>query len=203
MTNFEILKLFPVPLIKFKFKYHKKYYFEDIEKSVNFPEDWEIPLNTSFPMIPDNDPVVDNVTKNHLMADIKFCVDEVFEELKLPTDYYLKNFWYNIYHNEQGQEDHAHLAHVNNIGTYWSGIYYNKNPTPTRFKRSDTLYETQLFPGYKDCNIKEAYYYVFSPDVEEGDIIVFPPYLRHSVPILDSESFKMRMTFSFNLVLKS
>lgn len=202
MKNYDIIKLFPIPLIKFRFKYHESYYFNNIEKCVKKPEGWEMPLNTSFPNIQDNDILISKSTKDQLKTDIKFCIDEVFSQMNMPTDYCFIDFWYNIYHKDQGQESHEHLPMVNAKLPYWSGIYYNKNSSPTEFSRPSKLYQTQLFPGYKDCEIKDSYYYSFRPDVMDGDILLFPPYLSHSVSNIILEEPNMRLTFSFNLELK-
>lgn len=203
MNNFEVLNIFPIPLIKFKFKYHKNYNFNNIEKSIRLPDGWTVPLNSSFPNIKDDDNLVKPKTRDFLMSDIQFCINEVFEELNLPTNYTFKDFWYNIYHKEQGQESHHHLSYVSDYGVYWSGVYYNKNSSPTEFTRPDRLYQSQLFPGYKDCGIKESYYYTFNPNVEDGDILLFPPYLYHCVPEVQLKEPEMRMTFSFNLQLNN
>ena len=38
-----------------------------------------------------------------------------------------------------------------------------------------------------------------SPPVEDGDILLFPPHLEHSVQSKPENKNKMRMTFSFNI----
>ena len=39
----------------------------------------------------------------------------------------------------------------------------------------------------------------YLPFVEDGDIILFPPYLEHSVKSKQKPKDDMRMTFSFNI----
>ena len=39
----------------------------------------------------------------------------------------------------------------------------------------------------------------YFPFVEDGDIILFPPYLEHSVKSKQNPKDDMRMTFSFNI----
>lgn len=202
MNDYSIINLFPIPLIKFKFKYHDLYFFENIEKCENKPEGWELPLNTSFPNIGDNDNLISRQNRDQLKKDIKFCICEVFSQMKLPINFKFKDFWYNIYHKGQGQELHEHLSMVDNKLPYWSGIYYNKNSSPTEFIRPSKLYQTQLFPGYENCEINESYFYSFRPVVEDGDILLFPPYLSHSVSNITLEEPNMRLTFSFNMELE-
>jgi hypothetical protein len=200
--EYDVFRLFPTPIIKFKFKYHERYFFENIEKKVNIPEDWLKPLNTSFPNVKDDDDFINIEKREHLKRDIKESIDEVFCDLNLPTNYYINEFWYNIYHLNQGQETHNHIPSVNYRSNYWSGIYYNKNASPTRFIRSDLWFKTHLFPNYQKSEISDCYYYTMSPFVDDGDIILFPPYLEHEVPEIKLEDPDMRLTFSFNLVLE-
>lgn len=199
--KYDVFRLFPIPIVKFKFKYHSKYYFENIEKSVNLPEEWEIPLNTSFPNIQDDDNFIHFTIRDRLKSDVQICINEVFSDLNLPINYSLNEFWYNIYHKNQGQETHNHLTYINQKSNYWSGIYYNKNASPTKFNRSDVSYQTHFFPGYRESKIKDCYYYSMSPYVEDGDILLFPPHLQHEVLVNNLQDSNMRLTFSFNLVL--
>lgn len=201
MIDFNVLALFPNPIIHFKFQYHHKYFFEDIEKKVNLPEGWIVPLNTSFPSILDDDPIVTPDIRDELISDLKKNIDEVFFQLKCPMNYYFSDFWYNIYHDNQGQEIHHHFAKPGNKTVYWSGIYYNKNSSPTKFYRPSKMYSTQLFPGYEHSEIHDFYYATYSPKVEDGDVIMFPAYFEHSVDSKDYHKDNMRMTFSFNLTL--
>ena len=136
-----------------------------------------------------------------LINDIK----EVFSDLNMPNDIYFPNFWYNIYHNGQGQESHNHISEVGERLAYWSGIYYYQHSTPTVFKRSDYLYRTQEFPGHEKSQLNSCFYQTYYPHVEDGDMVLFPPYLEHYVPDLQFEEKnkeQMRVTFAFNIGLK-
>lgn len=195
----DIYKLFYVPLIRFKFSQHKKYFFKDIEKSTKLPKGWKIPLNTTFPFIGDDDNFIEKEKRDSLVMDILFDIEKVFFDLNIPTNFEVSQFWYNICHDNQGQERHSHLSTVVRKNPYWSGIYYNKNPNPTIFYRSDFFYRSCYYPGADKTKIKDAYWDQWHLDVEEGDIILFPPHLEHSVSTDDSYLNKMRLTFSFNI----
>ena len=201
MIDFNVLALFPIPIIKFRFKEHDKYFFNDIEKQVNLPKGWIVPLNSTFPNIPDDDLLVPSEVREQMILDLTKDIDEVLIQLKCPLNYYFSDFWYNIYHDNQGQETHNHLAVPGHKAIYWSGVYYNKNASPTKFYRPNKMYSTQLFPGYEDCELHDFYYSDFSPSVEDGDVLLFPPYFEHSVTSYDYHKDNMRMTFSFNLTL--
>lgn len=195
----KIINLFPIPIIQIKFDKHQKYYFEDIEKSVNLPDGWQMPLNTTFPKILDNDNFISPIVRDSLMIDLIKCISPVFKQLNLPSAIYLDNFWYNIYHDNQGQEVHDHLGDVGTDISFWSGIYYNKNASPTTFIRPDKLYKTQSFENSEDSTIAESLYHKYETEVTDGDIILFPPYLDHYVESQSWHKNNMRLTFSFNI----
>jgi ectoine hydroxylase-related dioxygenase (phytanoyl-CoA dioxygenase family) len=59
---------------------------------------------------------------------------------------------------------------------------------------------TQEFPGWMDTKISDCFQASFTPNVESGDVLMWPPYLKHGV--FTGNNSKMRMTFAFNLVIK-
>jgi hypothetical protein len=197
--NHKVINLFPVPIIQIEFDKHHKYYFEDIKKSVNLPDGWEMPLNTTFPKILNDDNFISPKVRDCLMIDLIKCIRTVFKQLNLPSDIYLDNFWYNIYHDNQGQEVHDHLGDVGTDISFWSGIYYNKNASPTTFIRPDKLYKTQSFENSENSTIAESLYHKYETEVKDGDIILFPPYLDHGVESKSWHKNNMRLTFSFNI----
>ena len=201
-NNFEMIGLFPVPLLKIKFKDHHKYNFPEVEKKEKKPDSWMKSLHTTFPYIPDDDLIVSPMVRDSLRRDLKDAVVEVSQELNIPTNIYFLQLWYNIYHDNQGQEKHSHLAEVGSPLPLWSGVYYNKNASPTQFFRSDKLYQTQLFEGYKQSGLAPCLAESGEFPVEDGDILLFPPYLEHSVESKPQHKNSMRMTFSFNIALK-
>ena len=202
-NNFNIIGLFPIPIIKIKFKDHYKYRFPEVEKRDNRPDSWNCSVYTTFPDINADDPLVPYSIQQNLKNDLITCITNVFQQLNFPINIHIPQFWYNIYHDNQGQEEHHHLPQVGQASLpFWSGIYYNKNASPTNFKRTDFGYLTQSFPNNIKSELAPAYAESYSPDVEDGDIVLFPPYLPHNVKSLDKHKDEMRMTFSFNIELK-
>ena len=133
------------------------------------------------------------------MADLKSSIVEVFKELNMPTDISFQQFWYNIYHDNQGQEKHNHLSWIGSQNLFWCGIYYNKNASPTTFYRDGGYYQLQRWPDYMDSSMAAVLSAEYLPFVEDGDIILFPPYLEHSAKSEQKPKDDMRMTFSFNI----
>tara|TARA_R100000664_G_C2715551_1_gene110800 strand:- start:252 stop:866 length:615 start_codon:yes stop_codon:yes gene_type:complete len=201
--NFETIGLFPVPVIKIKFKDHYKYDFLEVKKKDKKPDTWTRSVNTTFPIIEDDDSIVPSILRESLKKDLHDSIVETFEQLNLPTNINFMSFWYNIYHDNQGQERHDHLSGAGEELLFWSGIYYNKNATPTTFYREDKTYKTQLFGGSENTALAQCLTSSFSPFVKDGDVILFPPYLEHSVESKPQHKDGMRMTFSFNITLNS
>ena len=196
-----MLGLFTVPLLLIKFDNHYKYNFPEVEKKDQKPYTWRVPLHTTFPNIGDDDPIVSTEVRDNLSKDLLETIVNVFGEIGIPTNISFSNIWYNIYHDNQGQEKHNHIPMVGSSNPFWSGIYYNKNTSNTEFFRSDKLYLTQLFTGYEQTPMKDCLAESVMPIVEDGDIVLFPPYLEHSVKSKLEHKNKMRMTFSFNIDL--
>ena len=200
-NNFEMIGLFPVPFLRIKFKDHYKYNFAEVEKRDQKPEGWVDSLHTTFPNIPDDDRVVPPMVRDSLKRDLKTSIVDVFRELNLPTNIEFQELWYNIYHDNQGQEKHSHLAYVGQSAPFWSGVYYNKNASPTKFFNDNSMINTQKFRGFEETALSTCLVEGYFPPVEDGDIVLFPPYLPHSVASKFEHKNKMRMTFSFNIFL--
>lgn len=190
---------FSVPFVQFQFSKHYKYQFPEIEKSVRMPDTWHIPLNTSFPNIQDDDPLVDPKTRDSLKKDLHADIVEVLKDLSIIPEFEMRDFWYNVYHEAQGQEPHDHLSDCMNKNPFWSVIYYNKNASGTIFMRPFDAYRSQEFPLWQYSKINECFNPRYVPDVRDGDVIMFPPYIKHMVQHAEE---KMRLTFATNLVLK-
>lgn len=201
---YKLHKLFSTPLFHFRFSKHEKYFFEDIKKHERIPPGWKCSVNSSYPSISKNDSFIDKKKVKSLKEELLFEIKEMFKLSNIPTNISFEDmFWYNVYHENQGQERHNHLNSYP-IRNFWSGIYYNKNSSPTTFYPTSLLHRTNRFDGYEHSILNDCFYDYANIDVNDGDVILFPPYLEHEV-ILDkniSNKEKMRLTFSFNILMK-
>ena len=202
-NNFEMIGLFPIPFLLIKFKDHYKYNFSEVETQDKKPSGWKISVNTTFPNIPDDDRVVPPMVRDSLKRDLKTSIVDVFREINLPTNIDFMTLWYNIYHDNQGQEKHTHFSHVGKRVPFWSGIYYNKKASPTKFFNTNDMRETQQFNRWEESKIAPCLAEACHFPVEDGDIILFPPYLEPSVESTLEHKNSMRMTFSFNITLNA
>jgi hypothetical protein len=202
IKNYKCYSVFPTPVIKVRFLQHEKYKFKDLEKKDQKPERWQVPVRTTFPNIDEGDELIDSETLSSLKKDILNSIKICFRDLNIPTDISFEHFWYNAYWDNQGQEPHAHLNKAGGAQPFWSGVYYNKNSTPTIFDRQgEPLHKAFDFFGSQESKIRECYFTYWYTDVNDGDMLLFPPYLQHSIYTDDSNKDKMRLTFSFNLQL--
>lgn len=196
--SIELKRLFSVPVIKFKFTRHNQYKFPFIERSERIPNGWELSLNTSFPFTEDNDPYVTADVRDNLQEDLVYDISKVLKKLELPDKIYMDQFWYNIYHNNQGQEVHDHATGSGGTNCYWCGIYYNKGSSPTTFHAPHRYMKTTI-PSEYGSLMDQFYHDMYDVEVEDGDIILFPNYMVHEVRP-DPDRKDMRLTFSFNIM---
>tara|TARA_R100000995_G_C3476060_1_gene121026 strand:- start:311 stop:925 length:615 start_codon:yes stop_codon:yes gene_type:complete len=147
---------------------------------------------------------------NHLFRhEINLCASKVVEPIVAIAEELGHKFnklqidsWFNAYKDFQWQEFHHHLPSV------ISGVYFISYDPKTHgklvFKNPLSLWkvsqvaEIRYNPSIKDLLMQDD----FIPDIEEGDLIVFPSGLRHAVKIPNKKSDKLRITFSFNVTYK-
>ena len=63
------------------------------------------------------------------------------------------------------------------------------------------MIKTQEFDGFRETDLSSCLADACHFPVEDGDIVLFPPYLEHSVESKPQHKDSMRMTFSFNIFL--
>ena len=198
----QIHSLFSIPIIQLEFSKHLEYSFSDFPKKNKIPNGWECSVYSSWPNIRPDDEFIDYNVVESLKNDLKKEINYAFYNLKIPTKWYFSDFWYNYYYDNQGQEEHDHIPGVGYPLYYWSGIYFHtmNNTKVTNFSNPLPLYSTHQYPGCREGKISDSHFKYWTPNIKDGDIILFPPYLKHTVPP-SGNSEKIRFTFSFNLSL--
>lgn len=200
----DVHSLFGTPILVTEFVRHEHYAskFYNFEKIDRKPNEWSMPLNTSFPNIQENDPYIDWDTAKQIKNDLLLNVQTFFGTLDLPTTVHFSEFWYNAYYEGQGQECHNHLSPTN-FNPFWSGIYFARNCFPETFffQRTDWSLRTQQSIDWTQTKLAHFYHDVIVPPIYDGQIVLFPPHLQHSVKSDDRNKDAMRLTFSFNVKL--
>lgn len=103
------------------------------------------------------------------------------------------NSWLNLYNSGHAQEPHHHVNFpdmVNFSGVVF--IQYDKEKDGKFYFENMNLDHTVL--GYTHIFKQSP---VLEPDISEGDIIIFPSFVRHGVRLQKHDT--NRLTLSFNL----
>ena len=197
----KVTEVFPVTVFKTRIDSNeilKNYLVEPILENLDdlvIPEDWTTnKIKTSF----SGEPVGREVIEKHkslLEKNYRRCIDEFFD---LEYDCRFTNIWYNVYQDGEYQEFHDHLGTtINPIHfAFIHFLSYDKEEhqppeflDPLKFVRHSSL---ELLTNR--CGE------VYVPDIEEGDLLMFPSYLQHCVPP-GKKTNKPRITISFNITV--
>lgn len=196
------ISLFSTPVLHAKFDAHDKYHdrFANWGEVDRKPKSWHVPLNTSFPNVQPDDPYVSDETVTELKSDILFQVKKMNKDRGLPVNIHYQCFWYNAYYNKQGQEPHNHLS-VKGDDPLWSGVYFAKNCFPGSFVfvRTEYSHRTQQWFEYEKSKMRGFYDEFYPSNFTDGDLVLFPPHLHHSVKVDERNAEEQRLTFSFNI----
>ena len=130
-------------------------------------------------------PILEFITK---------VVEELGEELKFPEniEHSVTSSWLNINSKNSWHRPHSHGGHL------WSGVYYIKtdeNSAPICFPNSVGSYQ-QHWPGFEidspySCDM-------VSVIPKEGDLIIFPSWLVHYVPLHTGDEDRINIAFNID-----
>ena len=202
MKQSEIIELFPTYVLKFKFEKHDQYVdnWDNWEQCGRQPKSWQCEVNTSYPQVQQDDPYAPMDIVEELKKDLQFQVKKLHKSYRLHTNIAFYNFWYNAYYEGQGQEPHNHLS-VPGKDPFWCGVYFAKNCFPGSFFFIKTEYSHRIQQpfNYRDTPMNKYYDEFYSTEYSDGDLIIFPPHLHHSVKVGSPNRSEQRLTFSFNI----
>ncbi|MEE2689478.1 MAG: TIGR02466 family protein [Pseudomonadota bacterium] len=156
------------------------------------PEVWTSPVYTTL----------NTSDQLHLLPEFTFFFSEMEIEIvkfaqALGMDYEnyplrMKDCWFNVYRSNDGQEPHNH----NN--SFISGSYYVSIPDGSSGIRFHSPVCDNMFvpPTSQRTQLNRT---LVEVDVEEGDLVLFPSWLKHSV---QPAKFKNeRISISFNVFM--
>jgi len=104
--------------------------------------------------------------------------------------------WNQVYKNEEYQEWHDHLPSTLSAIHF---LNFNKEHKAPVFE--DPLRGLKSIVKYSGLNKELRAPFVYTPQVEEGDILIFPSYLRHTVPAGIYESHRVTIALNLNVKL--
>jgi len=202
----ERIELFPITVFKAKVRDNKAIkkllcprIIENSE-SLTIPSDWiTSKIKTSFDGEPQGSELFynDSPYLNFVSERYFECMESIFDK---QFQYIINKIWYNVYRDGEYQEEHDHLGNTFHQ-SHFSCIHflsYNKEEhRPPEFR--DPLSQLRnLSIEFETNRCGEIY----TPIIEEGDLLVFPSYLVHRVLPCKKTEYP-RITISFNIkVLK-
>jgi len=202
----ERIELFPITIFKTKVNDNKAIkkllcsrIIENSER-LTIPDDWTTNnIKTSFDSEPKESELFyeDSPYLNFISQRYYKCMESIFDK---EFKYKINKIWYNVYRDGEYQEEHDHLGNTFHQ-SHFSCIHflsYNKEEhQPPEFR--DPLSQLRnLSIEFESNKCGEVYV----PQVEEGDLLMFPSYLIHRVLPCKKTEYP-RITISFNIkVLK-
>ena len=120
-----------------------------------------------------------------------------------PNSFFVSQQWFNAYGSGQNQEGHNHVP------SHLSGVYYI-NYNPDKHNSTSFMNPNKMFFEALRYNIQDydptlygygCYQEEMRPNIEEGDIVIFPSQIEHGVHMQPKNSDELYMSFSFNVEL--
>lgn len=223
MTDYGLLPLFPMFLYRGKFETHAKWKDKIVpiikrryeEQNGSNTSSWNCDCYTSF----FDDSMVDHTMETEipiaeLLQDISYNIQEAIDMAQFNANsFFVSQQWFNAYGPGQNQEAHNHIP------SHLSGVYYVNYD---RYKHISTSFmnPNKMFYEAPRYNIHDynpelygfgCYEEEIQPEIEEGDIVIFPSQIEHTVQrqpqdlgvkkIGKPHSDELYMSFSFNVEL--
>jgi hypothetical protein len=166
--------------------------------------DWNV--HTSYGK--DNDQLPYSINWEHFFSIYQYYIDEFCLEFFGAGRSWevVDNIWYNVYGRDQDGMQHNH------IGADFSAVhYFGFNPeihTGTTFI-NPRLNEAKYYKGLSELvtnNLQETnpehslYQEVFTPQVNEGDFIIFPSHLDHVIHRNNSDQLRITIAMNFKII---
>ena len=184
--------LFPIPILHEKIPLQNNNLFEQI-KAARVLLDEDIHYYTSFY---EEDPMKgiewSTLRETILLTARKYIMQTTSEEHSRTSNLKI-HAWWNLY--EQGTHHcwHSH-SNVRASGTYY--VYTDKNTVPIEFKSPiESLiksWDPTFGVGTRWSQENKIY-------PEPGDILIWPPFVEHQVPLTRKANNNLRCTVSFNI----
>ena len=174
----------------------------EITTNLPVPEGWESnKIMTSFGDKQSGKEIFngeDKIYDSFLEERYAKCFDCIFGNSKYEIS--INEIWTNYYTDGEYQEEHDHLSKINekkcSLAPHFSCIHF-LSFDPTRHK------PTKFYDPLRQLRVYEFsrgdYGEFYCPNIEEGDFIMFPSYLRHSVAPSPKTLDYPRITISMNI----
>ncbi len=205
-----LVHLFPQFYIQKKFGEHdtykdaifnKSFSDENLEDLPTLQKHDLAPFNT-YPCVTEEDENLDLDVFPSFMQDLEAEIALMMIQCNIQASASVTNIWYNIYGHGDSHERHTHIGHPVQL----SGVYFYDNVRTDEFALWNPCIKLLEGSGYNHPIWRESdlnfAHDIAIPVVEEGTILLFPPYLEHAVRPIKNDLDKKRITFAFNLAFK-
>ncbi len=127
-------------------------------------------------------------------------IKSVFDK---PVNFSLEDMWFNYYMNGEYQEEHNHINSSPFLtSVHYSCVHYLR--FDEKVHQSTVFHDPISVLRAHSFEIDSNYYSEnWSPQVREGDLLIFPSYLVHHVQKSEPTPNNPRITVAFNLRLLS
>ena len=170
----------------------------EASKYMEAPEFWLTnKLKTSF----EGEPSGFNIIEDNRPLLEKTYLETIGKIIKRPHKIDLTNeaIWYNVYQDGEFQDEHNHTGNQNLRQQHFSCIHFlsfnSEYHDPPVF--TDPLGALRSLTPIID---ESPYEDEWQPEVKEGDLIMFPIYMPHSVHPCEKSNYP-RITIAFNFTL--
>ncbi|MFP6667082.1 MAG: putative 2OG-Fe(II) oxygenase [Pirellulales bacterium] len=189
--------LFPTPLYIGKMPNHEslKEKFMEGLKQATFPEtNWQCNVDTTFNQSCRN--TMDIFPWEEFFAGVNRNISSMAEELKSPPlSISPFNAWVNVYRQGQYQEPHTHVERHTTCSVIYFVNYVHEKDAKVGFRNSSI--DHYVYSNF-NCFFPRSYEW-FTPIVEEGDVLIFPGFLEHTVGKQTGD--RARVTVSSNYTI--
>ena len=190
--------LFPTFLFTGKMPGHeslKEKFMQGLEKAA-FPEtNWQCHVDTTF-----NQPcreTMDIFPWEEYFTGVNQNISKMAEAFKSPPlSISPHKAWVNVYREGQYQEPHTHVERNTTCSVIYFVNYDHEKDARVGFRNG--LIDNYIYSNFS-CFFPQSYEW-FSPKVEEGDVLVFPGFLEHTVG--KQKGDRVRVTVSSNYTVE-
>lgn len=167
---------------------------------VKIPSKWSTnKVKTSFEGEPEGSEIFSEDSPYLKMVSEKYaeCMQYIFDR---EFTFYINKIWYNVYSDGEYQEEHDHLGNPFNQSHFSCIHFLSFNPEEhTSPEFIDPLCQLRNLSIEFESN---RWGEIYSPIIEEGDLLMFPSYLVHRVLPCKKTDYP-RITISFNMTVLS
>jgi len=120
-------------------------------------------------------------------------IQSFVEEMEVKVNVKLERPWINLYQKGYFQEIHDHAE-----SDFSATIFINSGYDFSKFYFYDRFHYRNTKIMKKEFTLNDVFY----PELEQGDIIIFPAHMLHGVSPHKNDTIRKTISFNFNIIDK-